>query len=353
MNPRMNPDKAAPGGMELRRGFAKTRASKLSCALAAAAINAASILGVSGSARAELTFIDLTHPIPTFAPSAADPTKPDLSKPIGQSQPVAGFYHQAVLYPAHLWPTDQGHFASAALLIQEHNGTSFNSPNHYVNNARSLEPGGIPEEERKASEELSLDQLTGKIVLVDVSDRVREELAKNGGLPSPDLAVTDFSDRSRATVRAADIEAVADRIEDGVWVVARLGWSQFYLRGGADWDDSTYVNALNHPGFTREAIDKLIEIMDAKGVRIAGIAADSLSTDSGQGAKGEDDNWSHAWPAHVRLYQRDVLIAENLGNLDALAAANRSGDCWLVLGAIKHVGGTGGPARILAACEGG
>lgn len=309
-------------------------------------------LPFADSARASLEFIDLTHEIPTFAPQADDPTKPDLSRPIGHSKPIAGFYHQAILYPPDKWPTSNGYFDSAAVLIQEHNGTSFNSPNHFINNAESLEQGGIPIDRRKAAEALSMEQLTGRIVFVDVSARVRAELAKNGGKPSADPSVTDFSDTSRATVRAEDIEAVANQIDDGVWVVARLGWERFYGSGIEDWDTSPYVNALNHPGFTREAIDKLIEVMETKGVRISGIAADSLSTDSGQGAKGTDDQWSNAWPAHVRLYQRDILIVENLANLSALADAVRSsGPCSLVVGAVKHVGGTGGPARVVAVCE--
>ncbi len=304
------------------------------------------------TAWADLKFIDLTHEIPTFEPMKDDPTKPDLSKPIGHSTPIAGFYHQAVLYPANKWATSEGYFDSAAFLIQEHNGTSFNSPNHYVNNNKSAEPGAIPHTDRKATHELTTEQLTGKIVLIDVSDRVTKELAKNGGKPSPDTSITDFSNSSRATVRASDIETVTDQIEDGVWVVARLGWEQFYFAGTEDWDKSAYVNGLNHPGFTREAIDTLIKIMDKKGVRISGIAADSLSTDSGEGAKGTDDKWSNAWPAHVRLYQRDILIVENLANLKALVdTARTSKGCFLMVGAVKHVGGTGGPARVMAVCE--
>ena len=303
-------------------------------------------------ASADLKFIDLTHEIPTFEPMKDDPTKPDLSKPIGHSTPIAGFYHQAILYPANKWATNEGHFNSAAFLIQEHNGTSFNSPNHYVNNDKSAEPDAIPHKDRKATHELTTEQLTGKIVLIDVSDRVTKELAKNGGKPNPDPSVTDFSDSSLATVRASDIEAVVDQIEDGVWVVARVGWEQFYFAGTEDWDKSAYVNALNHPGFTREAIDTLIKIMDRKDVKISGIAADSLSTDSGAGAKGTDDKWSNAWPAHVRLYQRDILIVENLTNLNALVTTARtSKGCSLMVGAVKHVGGTGGPARVMAVCE--
>lgn len=319
-----------------------------SSTLAAASIG---IFSTFAPAQAELTFFDLTQPIPTFEPSAEDPTKPDLSKPIGKSAPISGFYPQAVLYPTDIWPTNEGHFASTAILLQEHNGTSFNSPNHYINNARSREAGAIPASQRKASEALTMDQLTGKIVMVDVSDRVRAELAKNGGMPSPDRSITDFSDSSRATVRAEDIEAVADQIEDGVWVVANLGWSHLYGVGGEDWDAPGYVNGLNHPGFTEEAIEKLIDIMDSKGVKISGIAADSFSTDSGEGAKGTDENWSDSWPAHVRLYQRDILIVENLADLDALSAAHKNSDCSLIVGALKHIGGTGGPARAIAACE--
>ncbi len=302
--------------------------------------------------RAAITFVDLTHEIPTFAPAEEDPTKPDMTTPIGDSQPIAGFYHQAVLYPADKWPTNEGYFDSAAILLQEHNGTSFNSPNHYLNNPQSLEPGSIPNGARKSSEQLTMDQLTGKIVLIDISDRVQRELARNQGQPSPDQAVTNFSDTSRATVRAADIDTVADELEDGAWLIARLGWEQFYHSGIEDWSTSPYANALNHPGFTREAISRLIDLMEMKQIKISGIAADSLSTDSGQGMRGTDENYSNAWPAHVRLYQRDILIVENLANLKTLAHQMRESEqCTLVVGALKHVGGTGGPARVLAACE--
>ena len=315
------------------------------------ALSTAAVLAVTTSVVAsELKFLDLTQPIPTFEPLKDDPTKPDLSKPIGDSKPVAGFYPQAVLYPAHVWPTNEGHFDSAALLIQEHNGTSFNSPNHYINSPESLDKGSVPNKKRRATEDLTISDLTGKVVMVDVSDRVENELAKNGGRPSTDKSITNFSDTSQATVRATDIDAVADQIEEGVWVVANLGWSRFYGLGGEDWDAEGYVNGLNHPGFTEEALDRLIEIMDEKGVRISGIAADSLSGDSGDGVRGSSDDWSHSWPAHVKLYQRDVLIVENLANVDQLAAASAKGECSLVVGALKHIGGTGGPARVVGVC---
>ncbi|MEH6443510.1 MAG: cyclase family protein [Oceanospirillaceae bacterium] len=315
----------------------------------------ASILAIAISTSAQalaapFEFIDMTHAIPTFSPSLKDPSKPDLTKPIADSTPITGFYDQAIFYPVDKWPTNQGYFRSSAILIQEHNGTSFNAPNHYVNNQQSAERDAIPAEQRKSADQLTTAQLTGNVVMIDVSSRVAKELAKNGGKPSPDSNITDFSDASMATVRASDIRAVADQIKDGVWLVANVGWDQFYFSGTDDWDKSQYTNALNHPGFTGEAIEELIKIMDAKQVKIAGIAADSLSTDSGQGAKGSDDKWSNGWPAHVRLYQRDILIVENLANVDKLAA-KAQGSCALMVGALKHIGGTGGPARVMAVCN--
>ena len=147
-------------------------------ALTAASITVLSVLGTAGTARAELVFLDLTQAIPTFAPLQDDPTKPDLSKPVGNSAPISGFYPQAILYPPDIWATNEGHFASAAILVQEHNGTSFNSPNHYINNARSRETGAIPEQDRKSSDALTMDQLSGKIVLIDMQGQVVAQLER-------------------------------------------------------------------------------------------------------------------------------------------------------------------------------
>ena len=63
------------------------------------------------------------------------------------------------------------------------------------------------------------------IVLIDISGRVQRELDKNGGKPSPDTSVTDFGESSGNVVTAADVEAVADQLVDGAWLVMNLvGW---------------------------------------------------------------------------------------------------------------------------------
>ena len=50
-----------------------------------------------------------------------------------------------------------------------------------------------------------------------------KELANNGGKPSPNLGVTNFGEATGATVLASDIEQVADKIVDRVWIVVHSG----------------------------------------------------------------------------------------------------------------------------------
>ncbi|MBW4708740.1 hypothetical protein KX928_13205 [Roseobacter sp. YSTF-M11] len=62
-----------------------------------------SALALTSTAQAglvqDLSFFGLTHPILTFLPRRDDVTKPDPESPMGDSRPVAGFHHQAVLHP--------------------------------------------------------------------------------------------------------------------------------------------------------------------------------------------------------------------------------------------------------------
>lgn len=287
--------------------------------------------------------IDLTHPIPTFHPMEGDPTAPDLNKPWLDSTPIPSFGQQAV-FSISQFPTNQGHFDLGRLVLAEHHGTHLDTPGHYINNAGSMEQGGTAPGDRKLAHQLTSDDLIGPAVVIDISGRVQAELDKNGGVASPDRAVTDFSNGSGNVVTAGDIDAVADGIADGVFLVLNLGWSDFYFQG-TDFVNDPYINGWNHPGMSRAAVDRLIEVMDSKGVRIA----DNIGVDSGESAIGVDDKWTDSWHAHVRLLQRGILFVENATNLGQVAMA---GDCTVVIGAPKHVRGTGGPSRVMAICSG-
>ncbi len=292
--------------------------------------------------------IDLSHPIPTFEASEDDPMKADLSKPHLNSTPIPTFGGQTVLSFAQ-FPTNQGYFSLGSLVLAEHHGTHLDAPGHYVNSAESLEGENPPAEQRKHTHDLNASDLIGHAVFIDISGRVEMELAKNGGMPSPDTSVTDFSNSSPNVVTADDIAAVESQIKNGVWLVLNTGWSKFYF-GGPDFAKDPYINGFNHPGINKEGVDKLIEIMERKGVVINGIIADNIGVDSGQSAVGEDDKWTNSWYAHVRLLQRGVKFVENATNLGQLAMAKNPARCTIVVGAPKHVAGTGGPSRVLALC---
>ena len=319
----------------------KTSRLTLICGSALAMLSASSFAGGS-------FIVDLTHPIPTFQPMEGDPMKPDMSRPWLDSTAIPSFGQQTVLAIGQ-FPTNQGHFDLGTMVLSEHHGTHIDAATHYVNNAETLEDGNPAADQRRYMHMLDGGDLSGRVVLVDISARVQAELDKNGGQPSPDTNVTNFSDDSGNAVTPDDIAAVADQIDDGVWLVLSQGWSRFYFEG-ADFGKDPYINAWNFPGLTPAAVDKLIEIEDAKGVRINGIMSDVIGVETGQNSRGEGDNFTNSFYAHVRGLQRGWKMIENGNNLGQLAMA-KSESCMLVVGALKHVRGTGGPSRVLAFCD--
>jgi kynurenine formamidase len=316
-------------------------------ALVMALLAASPALGAP-PAWAQSFLVDLTHPIPTFKPMKDKPMEPDLTQPWLGSKPIPTFGQQTVLSISE-FPTNQGNFDLGLLIISEHHGTHLDTVSHYVNKAESMEKGGTPNDKRKHVHQLGAADLIGRVVLIDISGRVKAELDKNGGKPSPDPKVTNFGNKSPNVVTAEDIAAVEGQLAHGVWLVLATGWSKFYF-DGTDFAKDPYVNGFNHPGLSRAAVDKLIEIEEKKKIRIRGIAADNIGVETGESGKGEDDKWTNSWYAHVRGLQRGWLFVENATNLTQLAMA-KPGGCTLVVGAPKHTRGTGGPSRVLAMCR--
>ena len=180
-----------------------------------------------------------------------------------------------------------------------------------MNAKATVEADAVP---LKFQDDLTLRDIVGPVVFLDISQRVRSELAKNDGKPSPDVSVTDFSESSSNNVTADDIDAVADKLRDGSWIVVNSGWSKFYH--DADLATSPYINGWNFPGVSKAALDRLIEIEDRKGIRINGIATDNIGIDSGEGEHGKGPNWDDSFHSHVRGLQRGWKFVENAANLD-------------------------------------
>ena len=217
-------------------------------------VSSALVALAASAATAETFTIDLTHPIPTFQPMEGDATAPDMSKPWKNSKAIPSFGQQTVLAISE-FPTNQGHFDLGRIILSEHHGTHIDSPGHYLNDEATLESGFS--NDRKLVDDLGAEDLTGRVVLIDISGRVKGELDKNGGKPSPDKGVTDFSNGSANVVGPDDVAAIADKLDNGVWLVLGLGWSDFYFQG-ADFAKDPYINGWNHPGMNKAAVDKLM-----------------------------------------------------------------------------------------------
>ena len=313
----------------------------------------ASVAALSTQAQSETVWLDLTHPVPTYKPLENSPNQPDLNAPWLNSKQHPTWYQHAIL-TLNIYEVDIGYYPSGRLIIDEHHGTHIDAVNHIINAEETMIEGGIPNDEREDTSQLGPEDLIGPIVMIDIGPRVRKELAKNGGVPSPNKTVTDFSDRSQAVVTAADIDAIADQLTDGSWIVTNLDWARFYFEGESDLLSSPYFNNFNHPGFSGAAIDRLVDIIDKRGLKLGGIAADNITIDSGQGAFGDGPGPMriNPWYSHTVLMQRGVLFVENLANVNQLATVmNRGATCTIIIGAPKHVRGTGGPSRVFAMCE--
>lgn len=299
----------------------------------------------AGAAAAETParVIDLSHRLTTFQPAvdtAADKRfAADLKRPVGASRVVAGFQDQAVLVSAPDVPTADGVFKLNSVMLPENLGTSVDSAGHFVPTRPE-----VPNPDRRTLSELTVNDLTGSVVVIDISARVAAELKKNNGSPGPP-SVTDFGDASPNVVTAADVDAVADRIGNQSFVIAHTGWSTFYDMSGPGLQ-GPYVNGFNFPGFSKAAIARLIDIETSRNIRINGLGADNLAVDVGENANAPTFG-PGAFPAHLRGLQRGWKLLENLANTSELGGSS----CMLFVGALNHLGGVASWARIFASCR--
>jgi kynurenine formamidase len=296
----------------------------------------------AGSGETARRVFDLSHRLMTFLPSAdAAPERrftADVKRPVGTSRVVAGFQDQAVLVQLPDFPSGDGVFKLNSIILPENLGTSVDAPSHFV----PTKPE-VPAPDRRGLSELTVEDLTGPVVFIDISARVEAELKKNSGSPGPPT-VTNFGDASPSVVTAADIDAIADRLANRSFVIAHTGWSRFWLTSGPGLE-GPYVNGFNFPGFSKAAIARLIDIEASRNIRINGLGADNLTVDVGENTNAPKFG-PGAFPAHTHGLQRGWKLLENL----ATTAELGRGPCTLYVGALNYVGGVASWARVFASC---
>jgi kynurenine formamidase len=117
-------------------------------------------------------------------------------------------------------------------------------------------------------------------------------------------------------------------IPERACVAMNSGWAD---RIGADtFRNADDAGAMHFPGFHVETVQKLLEETAA-----IGIAVDTLSLDHGL---------SPDFATHYAWLPTNRWGIEAIAGLDSVPAAGAT----LIVGAPKHRGGSGGPARVLA-----
>jgi len=184
------------------------------------------------------------------------------------------------------------------LRVNEHTGTHLDAPLHFSENG-------------KAVSEIPVGDLVVPLCVIDIRAKTVE---------NPDARVTPD-----------DITAWTDRngpIPDKACVAMNSGWGGYV--NGPKFRNVGDDEKMHFPGFHVEATQELLEETSA-----SGMAVDTLSLDYGMSG---DFATHYAWLPAGRWG------LECIANLDGVPATGAT----LVVGAPKHRGGTGGPARVFA-----
>jgi kynurenine formamidase len=180
--------------------------------------------------------------------------------------------------------------------FEEHSGTHIDAPLHFTEAGTSVA-------------DLPAESLMCPLCVIDIKNKAKDD--------------------ANAMVSKADVEAwisANGAIPKGACVAMNSGWASKV-------GDASYRNtpdgAFAFPGFAKEATDMLAEM------GVAAIAVDTLSLDPGN---------SKDFAVHYSWLPGGRYGIENVANLDAVPAKGAT----IFVGAPKHRGGTGGPARIMA-----
>lgn len=201
--------------------------------------------------------------------------------------------------------TDSGyHYEAYEFFTAEHGGTHLDAPVHFAEGKQSVE-------------QLSIDQLTGRAVVIDVTANVQ-----------------DNRDYQIMTEDIRNWETSNGEIADGAIVLFYTGMSTYWP------DAETYLGTANRgaaavaelsfPGIHPETAQWLVE---NRSIKATGL--DTPSLDYGQ---------STLFETHRILFEENIPGFENLANLHQLPAKG----AYVIALPMKIKNGSGAPLRIIA-----
>lgn len=210
-----------------------------------------------------------------------------------------------------------GPFLTHLLVIDEHTGTHFDAPPHFIPPPDS----GLPHASAAGQwtgDQIPVEQFFGPLDVIDVSE-LRDAAAPGEGAFIPAELIGDW-------------EATHGKIAPGDVVVFRSGWDEHYRTGAAG---LRYVHDVlmtkTAPGWPAPGVEAM-RYLHERGVRCVGTDGASMGTPH----DGAD--------VHIFGLSHGMVFVEELGNLASLPARGS----YFIFLPIKIARSSGGPGRALA-----
>jgi kynurenine formamidase len=236
--------------------------------------------------------VDLTVPLEPTTPTIQLPPQFAPSKPFALEE-ISRYDERG---PAWYWNN---------IACGEHTGTHFDAPIHWVTGK------DYPD---NATHNIPVKKLIGPACVIDVSDRVRENV--------------DFL----VTVEVVEgWEARHGRIPSAAWVLIRTDWSK---RTGAERFLNIGEDGAHTPGFHPQCVSFLAQQRD-----ILGVGVETVGTDAGQAP-----TFDPMFPCHTLMHGSNRFGLASLTNLDQLPPTG----AIVIAPPLKIVNGSGSPLRVLA-----
>ncbi|MBG9378379.1 cyclase family protein [Panacibacter sp. DH6] len=195
------------------------------------------------------------------------------------------------------------YYSTYAFSAPEHGGTHLDAPSHFAENGVGVD-------------KLTLEQLTGEAVVIDVSAKAQQ---------NRDYLVT--------TNDIGEWENTNGKIEAGMMVFFKTGYGKFYPDAekyfGTAERGAAAIPKLHFPGIDSAAAQWLADH------KIKAVGIDTPSIDVGQ---------SKNFKTHQVLMGAGIPGFENVANIDALPARG----AYIVALPMKIKNGSGGPLRLIA-----
>lgn len=236
--------------------------------------------------------VDLTVPLEPATPTIQLPPQFAPSKPF-ELEEISRYDERG---PGWYWNN---------IACGEHTGTHFDAPIHWVTGK------DYPD---NATHNIPVQKLIGQACVVDVSDRVRENV---------DFLVT--------TEVIEAWEKQHGRIPKGAWLLIRTDWSK---QVGAEKFLNIREDGPHTPGFHPDTLPFLTKQRD-----ILGVGVETVGTDAGQAA-----TFNPMFPCHTLMHGANRFGLASLTNLDQLPPTG----AIVIAPPLKIVNGSGSPLRVLA-----